>query len=53
MYKGAPFRLHHVMSLKRYKEITSTMQFTDAPPPMIETDGFGDRFHEVHIRLIV
>ncbi len=24
------------------------MRFTDAPPPIIETDGFVDRFHEAH-----
>jgi hypothetical protein len=47
MYKGAPFQLHHVMSLKRYKEITTAIRFTDSPPPTIKTDVFVDRFHKV------
>jgi hypothetical protein len=47
MYESTPFRLHHVMSLRRYKEIATAMRFTDTPLPTIKTDGFVDRFHEV------
>jgi hypothetical protein len=35
------------MPWRRYREITVAMQFTDAPPPTIKTEGFVDRFHEV------
>ncbi len=48
MFEGAPFRLNLVMSLKWYREIMAGMRFTAVPPPTIKTDGFLDRFHEVH-----
>ena len=47
MFEGAPFRLNNVMPLKRYREITAAMRFTNVPAPKIESDGFEDWFHEV------
>ena len=40
---GAPFRLTEYMSLRRFNAITSSIRYTDHPPP----SAFVDRFHEV------
>ena len=43
MFDRAPFRLNTYMSLRRFRDITAAIQYTDKEAPLL----FTDRFHEV------
>ena len=43
MFKGAPFRLDHIMSLNRFQAIDKAIQYTDKLAP----EDFVDKFHDV------
>ncbi len=48
MFDSAPFRLNKYMTKSRFIDITSRIRFTNKKAPSIASNGFVDRFHEVH-----
>ncbi len=47
MYEWAPFQLNSIMTLTCVLEFTAAMQFTIWQAPMLDYDGFVDRFNKV------
>ncbi len=47
MFDKAPFHLNKIMSVKRYREISAALQFTDVAVPIVESKAFLDCFNKV------